>query len=193
MGWHSEHRNKSMTNREFFSWSPREKKEIIEDCTVGNTYYAAVKDPETREVSCYVFLTAWDNGEYYNFSYKIMHESVGPCQYNPTKKLLDALTPTDDPYALAWRQKCNAVRQWNSRLGRLEVGDVIVTREPLEFTSGGKYSEFKMLGKRPRRSPVFAPVDDISVGLDLGSRWRSYVSAVRKLTGEVWEAPSFIA
>ena len=38
---------------------------------------------------------------------KDMDESVGPCHYNPSKEILDLLTPNpSSEYAKEWRDKC---------------------------------------------------------------------------------------
>jgi len=38
------------------------------------------------------------------FSYKIMHESMHPFCYDCPNKILNVLSPTEEKYALAWRQ-----------------------------------------------------------------------------------------
>jgi hypothetical protein len=40
------------------------------------------------------------------FHIKVMDEREGPLAYDCPKEVLDLLTPTDDPKALAWRARC---------------------------------------------------------------------------------------
>ena len=99
--------------------------DVLKSAMVGGTYYAAVKplkkygdkdesgeraivDIPTNEQRVFgvVFLTSTDSKDYFNFSYKNMDETVGPCCYDCPKGILDLLTPTDSEWANDWRAKC---------------------------------------------------------------------------------------
>lgn len=75
-------------------------------------YYAAVEHyrPATRdrEVWAAVCLVKYNprDREGYVFGYKDMTESMGPCEAECPASILDLLTPTDSPYAQAWRARC---------------------------------------------------------------------------------------
>ena len=98
--------------------------DVLKSSMVGSVYYAAVKhlqryskdadgnkiivDIPTNEQQVFgaVFLTSTDIKDHFNFSYKNMDESYGPCYYDCPKGILDLLTPTDNEYANNWRTKC---------------------------------------------------------------------------------------
>ena len=101
--------------------------EVLKSSIVGSTYYAAVKQlkrcgdedengnfiavdipKEEQRVWGAVFLTSTNMKDYFNFSYKDMSESMGPCRYECPKGILDLLSPTDNEYANNWRAKCYA-------------------------------------------------------------------------------------
>jgi hypothetical protein len=120
---------------------------LLKSTMIGSTYYAAVqglkrsagKDendnyiyediPENeRETFAVVFLTYTDMKDHFNFSYKPMDETVGPCQHNCPKGILDLLSPTESQWANEWRQKCreNLQKKKNpNALNKLPVGTKI--------------------------------------------------------------------
>lgn len=112
------------------------KFEVLKSYMVGSTYYAAVKrtkfatenEPEDSLVFAAIVLTSVNNKDYYNFSYKDMDETVGPCQYGCPKSILDLLTPTKSKYANEWRERCYKVieeKKNPNALGNLPVGSEI--------------------------------------------------------------------
>ena len=83
------------------------------DCTVlkstmkGSTYYGALKLPDGNVIGTVVLTSSGERNSYYfNFGYKAMDETVGPCYYDCPKSILDLLTPTDSEWANEWRRKC---------------------------------------------------------------------------------------
>lgn len=127
---------------------------VLKSSMVGSTYYAAVqrivkyigKDengvgiyeplPENERTTFgTVLLTSTDVKNYFNFSYKNMDESMGPCYYDCPKGVLDLLSPTDNEHANEWRKSCydNLVKKKNSnRLSKLPVGTVIKVVMPFD-------------------------------------------------------------
>lgn len=93
----------------------------------GESVYAPLPENEQR-VLAVVILTSVDCKDYFNFSYKDMDESMGPCYYDCPKAILDLLSATDSEYALKWRGKCweriNKEKEGFS-LSKLPVGTVI--------------------------------------------------------------------
>ena len=74
-------------------------------------YYAAVeqlRDGREREVFAVVCLVHYDpcDREGYVFGYKDMTEVMGPNEADCPEAILDLLTPTEQPYAIAWRERC---------------------------------------------------------------------------------------
>lgn len=85
------------------SWIP------LKVIAVGNTVYAAVrriKPDGTNYVFAAVVLTSTNMRDYYNFSYKDMDETCGPCECDCPASILKLLSPTDNEYANNWRDRC---------------------------------------------------------------------------------------
>ena len=124
--------------------------DVLKSSMVGSTYYAAVKPlkkygsdgkevvdiPETeQQVIGVIFLTSTDVKDYYNFSYKDMSETMGPYESNCPKSILDLLSPTDNEYANAWRQRCLenlSKKKDKDSLNNLPVGSVIRFEMPCD-------------------------------------------------------------
>mgnify|MGYP003330744537 FL=1 len=104
MGWTSYYRNDNETDAEHIQ---REvlgsRNEIVESATVGTTFYAAVRVKATGETFGLVVLQERANGEY---ARKEITEDMGPAERSCPVRILDALPPTDNEYALAWRAAC---------------------------------------------------------------------------------------
>lgn len=96
---------------------------VLKSVMVGSVYYAAVQslkkyvgkdengnsiyeDEQCADVWAAVILTQVDRNDYFNFAYKVMDESMGPCYYDCPASILKLLSPTDSGYALAWRENC---------------------------------------------------------------------------------------
>lgn len=112
------------------------KYEVLKSAMVGSTYYAAIKQTkfatEAEEENSIVFavvcLTSTNLKEYYNFSYKEMDETCGPYQFDCPKSILDLLSPTDNEYALEWRNRCYEVlkeKKNPNSLSNLPIGSEI--------------------------------------------------------------------
>lgn len=123
------------------SREPIGKYEVIKSSVVSTTYYAAVKmtrfaEPEKAIIFAAVVLTTIDNDSLYNFSYKDMEESMGPCKYDCPIGILDLLSPTENKYALEWRAKCRENHRWKSSptsLHKLPVGTRIKFKAPFDM------------------------------------------------------------
>ena len=122
--------------------------EVLKSAMVGKIYYAAVKalkkydgnntidiPPEEQRVFGVIFITSIDSKSYYNFGYKDMDETCGPCYNDCPKGILDLLSPTTSQWANEWRQACynnlKAKRNPNT-LSNLPVGTVIKVKMPVE-------------------------------------------------------------
>lgn len=124
------------------------------------TYYAAVErvTPSTgaREVWAAVCLVRYNrrDREGYIFGYKDMEESMGPCEDRCPARVLDLLTPTDNAYALGWRERCRARIERQAHLNAKPTprpGDVLVLGEPLAFRDGRRLARFQAV-RAPGRS-----------------------------------------
>lgn len=107
---------------------------VLKASSVGSTIYLAVERivNEEKVVFAAVYLTSINMKDYYNFSYKDMDETVGPCQRECPESILKLLTPTDNELANEWRNDCwENVRKKKEKkkdpnsLSNLPVGSVI--------------------------------------------------------------------
>ena len=80
--------------------------EVLAEAFAKNVYYAAIRDNRNNEVWCLVCLTGTTTADYYDFGYKTMEDSMGPCYYDCPDRILDLLTPTENEWANEWREKC---------------------------------------------------------------------------------------
>jgi hypothetical protein len=62
------------------------------------------------------------------YGFKYMDETMGPYYTNCPNKILDMLSPTDNEYAIKWRNKC---REFN----KIKPGTVVRTK-PISFKLG---------------------------------------------------------
>lgn len=126
---------------------------VLRSAMHGSVYYAAVqpirkcsvKDgtvvyqdiPENLEnVYGVVAQTQIDNHSDFNFSYKIITEDMGPCYYDCPENILKLLPPTDDEFALNWREKCHAANQRRRILKNCGQGTQIRFQSEVALTSG---------------------------------------------------------
>lgn len=129
MGWTYQHRERGITDRAFFQ---REfpSVTILECATVRGTFYAAVRPQNTGKIFALVCLTQRAPKSQYNYGYKDMDESVGPCESAAPAKVLDALT--DPPYntsASEWRARCRAMIAKPTPV----EGDTVILEAPMNF------------------------------------------------------------
>lgn len=126
MGWTSYHaqfykNGKVDRKKELdFEFDRSDSFRVLKSSMVGSTYYAAVSNGEI--VFGLVVRTATDSKDYCNFSYKAMDETEEPYLYDCPKAILDMLSPTDNEYALRWRNKCAIYRNKSGRLRALPIG-----------------------------------------------------------------------
>ena len=175
MGWtsyHATHYKNGKVDRKaecdayFMEGLNRGYYDVLKSAMVGNTYYAAVKPlkqyakddegnkiivdiPENEQrVFAAIFLTSIDSKDYFNFSYKDMDETAGPCYYDCPKGILDLLTPTDSEWANNWRAKCReqlAKKHNPNALNKLPVGTLIKVTMPFDtkYFSEGEVVELQ--------------------------------------------------
>ena len=171
MGWtsyHATHYKNGKVDRKaecdayFMEGLNRGYYKVLKSSMVGRVYYAAVKplqkyskdkngneiivDIPTNEQEVFgaVFLTSTDNKDSFNFSYKAMDESYGPCYYDCPKRILDLLTPTDNEYANNWRAKCKETiekKKNPNALNNLPEGTIIKVTLPFNTQKYNKGME----------------------------------------------------
>lgn len=106
MGWDFHHEVAPYDRRAICRRHISDKYEVVKDAVVGTTYYAALRCKETGVVHALVVLTQVWRGQYCNFGMKWLGEDDGPGDCECPKSVLEVLTPTDNKYALEWREAC---------------------------------------------------------------------------------------
>lgn len=177
MGWTFYHRPKGESDRAHFHRElfANTHYEIVECSSISNVFYAAVRTTTTSEVWALVVLIRRVRGQY-NFGYKDLTETMGPAEAHAPAKVLDALTPTDNEYALEWRQQCrdNLAKQAAARKRQraVVVGVVIETAMPLHFENGLSASRFECVHRSGLTIRWQAITDDDTrFPCRLGARW----------------------
>lgn len=155
MGWTTLHRDKGISNADFFfaggQYATAGKYVVHASGTVGTVFYAAVsRTDKPEEVLAFVALTSWSPNSYYNFGYKDMDETVMPFYFEAPEAVLDALTDTDNLTALEWRQRCRDHHAQRKGLRNLRDGDVVVLDKAVGFTDGSTQDHFTIRRHRTR-------------------------------------------
>lgn len=115
------------------TWACEKNFEVVKSRLIGSVWYAAVKEKESGKVFAVIFLTSVDG---YEFCYKDMTENAGPYNYDCPESILKLLSPTDNEYALEWRQKCRKKAEQKRKLEHLPIGTKIVVHG--NFVHGGE-------------------------------------------------------
>lgn len=147
-------RPKGRSNADFFA--EELNLEILDSATVNKVFYAAARVRTAdgdREVFGLACLIDWVRGEY-NFGYKPVEESQGPCDTKCPVRILDLLPELkgdsrSDQWALKWRQECreyaakaDAARQ---RAKALQNGSRIRWQSPWKFRDGAELAELTFI------------------------------------------------
>lgn len=143
---------------------------VLKSALVGmRVYYAAIEhmrhEKSERIVFAAVCLVRYNprDLEGYIFGYKDMDETVEPNESDCPEGILDLLTPTEYPYAQAWRARCRehlAARRALSSKPSPRPGQTIVFDRPLSFSNGCKLDRFEVVANpRSHRTVLFRAAD----------------------------------
>lgn len=123
MGATSTHKDRTQSIGDFIAERLNPGMEIIASRAMRNPdhyrggewsyhFYAAVRVGEGQEnageVFALVVLYRPAPNSYYNLTYKVLDETVGPTAQHAPASVLDLLTPTEHEYAVKWREACRA-------------------------------------------------------------------------------------
>lgn len=125
---------------------------VLKSTMVGSTYYAAIaicrewpdNVPQTKEnlvdvpeserrVFGMVILTTVDSRDYYNFTFKEISETSGPCESKCPVSIIDLLSPTTSKWANEWRERCREYAKYKrspNNPANLPIGTKIKFTEP---------------------------------------------------------------
>lgn len=152
MGWSWEHKSRGIKVtdliRDNLTWESDTSKNTCLDVALVRlrTAYAAVEriDKATgeREVWAAVFLLGYAPNDYYNFGYKDMSESMGPCEAECPERILKQLTPTDSEWANQWREKCwENLKKRKAVNALLKVGGRYKLTRTVAFVDGAELDD----------------------------------------------------
>jgi len=155
MGWTSHQRYKGISNRDWFADlldSPHGR--VQDTATVAGTCYIAyrVEGPgEEPYTTALIVLTRWSPHDYYNFSYKIIDEEMGPAENRCPERILEQLSPPEqisqESYAQEqmnlWRSSCQNYHAKRKSRGSISRGNQILFRHPIRFSDGTKAERFE--------------------------------------------------
>lgn len=171
MGWCSFNLSEPVKDWFVRQWESNGKYQVVDSALVKRmTMYGAIRNTETGEVFCAVYLIRWSRG-YYNFSYKDLTEFSGPCVYDCPIRILKSLSPlndTNDPngYAREWRRK---VEVYHNQRKQLKNETVVMVSEPIEFCNGATYQFFRKTAQKVWagviEKGVFIPVVPVRLNL----------------------------
>jgi hypothetical protein len=157
MGWYGCERPRGTKDIDFFQKECGWEKEdsycrILDAARNGSTVYLKVEVKHDNKVERYalVCLTRWSQ-DFFNFTYKPIEESMGPCDYHCPLRILDGLTEPANEYAAEWRKN---VREWHKKKkAPPKFGNVIKFASPIRFTDGFEGDEFEVIryGRRAKR------------------------------------------
>lgn len=130
---------------------------VEKSAIVGAIYYAAVTrtgkhenggivalSPDEQHTFGAVIRTSVRSNDYYNFGYKEMDESMGPYQYDCPKSIIELLSPTNNQYALEWRNNClQRTTDKATELRNLPIDTVIETPDGYRYIKRPAGHQFK--------------------------------------------------
>lgn len=157
MGWMVTHKPRGVTVKEFFeerfNYDENGRYFRVVDCAVVNlrtAYLACEFGYHDGEKGIYgvVCLLSYYPNDYYNFGYKVMDETMGPFMYECPERILRLLTPTDNEYALRWREKCWERLRSRQNKPKLKKGLLIEFAQPITFTNGAEEKVFRVVNPR---------------------------------------------
>jgi hypothetical protein len=149
MGWTGTHREKGITNKEWFekSWAEGyEQVDIASGSINRNNVYVALRKPDGNVIGV-VILTRWSPKEYFNFMEKSVSEDMGPREYDMPKRIYDLLSPLEEVYpdadfeadssarwAKEWREKIEAFHE--KMANRVKLSDGLRVKVPYDLNFG---------------------------------------------------------
>ena len=158
MGWTFTHKPRGQSIEGFFkeefAWKDHPGAGVI-DCVVVKfrTAYLAVRLPSGRVIAV-VCLLQYRPGDYYNFGYKDIDETMGPGPAECPERILKLLTPLEEheKYAREWRERCWARINARRTRPKLTDGCVIKLKHPVKFANGDELDTFRVhvCGRRVR-------------------------------------------
>jgi len=158
MGWTFTHREKGISNKDWFAREYDGHDYEVLDVASGslnrNNVYIALRLPSGKvlAVPC---LTRWRPNDEFNFGWKDMSEDMGPNICDCPQRIMDLLSPIDElfpdkdsssrEWAQAWRDRVAAFREKMNN--KLKLRDDMLVMVPYDLD----FSNFTMEAETPFR------------------------------------------
>lgn len=179
MGWTFTDRDKGITTADFLLREFDPGTTFHASGVVDGVFYAAVESPsEPGEIWGLATLITWGrhtpNGR--EFGWKTLSETAS-ATYAAPLKVLQALTPTDDPHAKEWRAACYAHHSQRSAMRSLKDGDEVILDGLTTYASGAELNQFTIRRLRAGRSTRIAFVNNGAL-YEPPKHWRDRVVGI---------------
>lgn len=185
MGWTFTRRERGISHLEFFKREFGDN--VLEAAGYPGVVYLAYQTKDNGAIGI-VCLIKWTKEDGYNFGYKDMDETMGPCETAAPEKIIRLLT--GDPlnaYAHEWRRKCweeiERKKQLKNR-PHLKRGDIITISPPVKYNNGMSGTVFTVID--PANGEFLISIGDYK-GSTIFLRKHSLenISEIMRDTGEV--------
>ncbi len=128
----------------------------------SRTYYAAVQsygESGPGRVVAVICLVRWNPraSDGYVFGYKDLSETAGPYESDCPLRILDLLSPTDNPVALDWRRRCHEGLLRRKRY--IPDGALIRFANSISFTDGSSHQVMRV--RREKNKILLSPKDGL--------------------------------
>jgi hypothetical protein len=148
MGWTGMYRPKGLSNKEFFGRELGIEGRILDCATIGGVSYAAVDGAPKYPKYALVILMHWSPRDYFNFRYKDMDESMGPCEHRCPTRILDLLDEPVSEYAKEWRERCREYAKRQGERIKLDTDRLVRFTNPVAFADGTTHKFFRVVNAR---------------------------------------------
>lgn len=163
-GWVAAQRKRGAVDR---GWFPNLRPDIfarghrLVSCnSTVQAFYAAVQDVSTGQVRGVVIEKSWQRSDAGNFAYRVLDEATAGRLDDAARRVLDALSPTDDPSAVEWRARVAAnLAQIESRARALERAASSLIERRADDPEGARH-ELEHIRKRQRQQADLLASDD---------------------------------
>ena len=160
MGWHYERKPDGLSLSEDlaakFSFETETQSSVVLDCALAKLRVAymavrtTIKNTGNTRVHGLICRVDYRPDEYFSLGLKDMDESEHPYYYDCPARILDLLSPTDDPNALRWRESCRREIAERKAAAPLKSGHYLILNSPLRFADGSSHTRFFIRDARRR-------------------------------------------
>lgn len=143
MGWTGSERNKRLTTfQQACEQEGIKIDRILAHNSKAGVHYIAYPSENPKTPNAIIALTVLTKTVRGEFLTKVVDETMGPCTFGASSKVLDALTEPLNEYAREWREKCRAQK---SKMNlRDHVGKVMTLEHPIRFIDTVEETSFKI-------------------------------------------------